>query len=159
MTATQRTTMASTPDLQPDADDAAASAPRTQSRRWIPLSGHPMEAPVAAAFTGLLIMVITTVDNKMDALVNLTPTYLAMAGAGLLVFALGTLNRNETPHTPDNENETLHTNINEVDQKLTALIAGLGMTDLVDAAVEGRLAAAEPADSEAAETEPAGAPN
>ena len=154
MTATQRTTMASTPDLQPDADDAAASAPRTPSRRWIPLSGHPMEAPVAAAFTGLLIMVITTVDNKMDTLVNLMPTYLAMAGAGFLVFALGTLNRNETPHTPDtpdNENETLHTNINEVNLKLTALIAGLGMTDLVDAAVEGRLPASEPTEAEPAD--------
>ncbi len=47
----------------------------------------------------------------------------------------------------------LTTLINELDLKLTALIAGLGMTDLVDAATEGRLPAAEPADSE-----PAGAP-
>ena len=147
MTATQPTPMAATPDLRPDpAPAATAAASEAESRSW--LRDHPIQTAIATAFAGLL-------------------TLIATAAVGLLFFVLNDHgNKIDKLDTKVDEiNLNLTTQINELDLKLsaqiyelnvklTALIAGLGMTDLVDAAVEGRLPAAEPA-----EAEPAGAPN
>ena len=120
MTTTQPTTMAATPDLRPDPAPAAAAASEAESRSW--LRDHPIQTAIATAFAGLL-------------------TLLATAAVGLLFFVL---------NDHGNKIDKLDDKVDGIDQKLTALIAGLGMTDLVDAAAEGRLPAAEPADSEPA---------
>ena len=125
MTATQPTPMAPTSDLRPDPAPAPteAIAPEAKAHRRAWLGDHPIQTALVTA--------------------------IATVAVGLLFFSLTTL---------DNKIEKVDTNVHELDDKvdeinlkLTALIAGLGMTDLVDTAVEGRLPAAEPADSEPAD--------
>ena len=143
--------MAPTPGLQPDADDAAASAPAATAaelaakpNRWARLGDHPIQTALVTVAVGLLFFSLTTLDNKIEKVDTRV---------------------HELDDKVDEINLNLTTQINELDLKLsaqfyelnvklTALIAGLGMTDLVDAAVDGRLPAAEPADAE-----PAGSPN
>ena len=145
MTATQPTTMAATPDLRPDPAPAATTAEseaKAHRRAW--LGDHPIQTAIATAFAGLLTLIATAAVGLL---------FLVLNDHGNKIDQLDTkIDALDTK--VDEINLNLTTQINELDLKLTALIAGLGMTDLVDAAVDGRLPAAEPA-----EAEPAGSPN
>ncbi len=57
---------------------------------------------------------------------------------------------NDVFNAPDNRNGTLHAKVDEIDLRLTALIASLDKTEEVEAAVEGRLPDPGPTDSEPA---------
>ena len=120
------------------------------------------------ALVGLLIFTIRNADgHTLEALRDSIPTYIAMAVTGLLVLTLGyasyrraLCNENATLHTPDCENDvfnapdnrngTPHAKVDEIDLRLTALIASLDKTEEVEAAVEGRLPDPGPTDSEPA---------
>ncbi len=135
MTATQPTPMAPTSDPRPDPAPAPApaAAPEVAASEAMPRTwfrDYPIQAVLVTALTGLLTALVV----------------------GLSIFSLTTLDNKI--EKVDTKVDGLDDKVDEINLKLTALIAGLGMTDLVDAAVEGRLPAAEPAGSE-----PAGAPN
>ena len=139
MTATQPTPMAPTSDLRPDpapAPAATAAEPEAKARSWARLGDHPIQTALATLAVGLLFFSLTTLDNKIEKV----DTKIDKAEARL------TARIDKVEAKVDG----LNAKVDEVNLKLTALIAGLEMTGLVDAAVEGRLPAAEPADSEPA---------
>ena len=170
MTATQPTTMASTSDLRPGPAPAAApeaAASEAMPRTWF--RDHPIQAVLVTALTGLLtaavvglsIFSLTALDNKIEKVDTKIDRVEARLTARIdkveakvdgLDAKVDEVNLKLTALINELD-QKLTTQINEVNLKLTALIAGLEMTGLVDAAVEGRLPGAEPADSE-----PAGAP-
>ena len=150
MTATQPTTMASTPDLRPDPAPDQAAAPEAAASEAMPRTwfrDHPIQAVLVTALAGLLtaavvglsIFSLTALDNKIEKVDTKIDKVEARLTARI--------------DKVEAKVDGLDAKVDEVNLKLTALIAGLGMTDLVDTAAEGRLPAAEPADSE-----PAGAP-
>ena len=175
MTATQPTPMAPTSDLRPEPAPAATAAESAaESSRWSRLGDHPIQTALATLAVGLLFFSLTTLDNKIEKVdtnvhelddkvdeINLKLTTQINELDQKLTTQINEVDQKLT--TQINEvDQKLTTQINEVDQKLTALInevnlrltaliAGLGMTDLVDAAVEGRLPASEPAEAEPAD--------
>ena len=174
MTATQPTPMAPTSDLRPDPAPAATAEPAAEPSRWAWLGDHPIHTvlvtAIATVAAGLLFFSLTTLDNKIDkvdtkvdkvetrltARIDNVETRLTAridnveAKVDGLDAKIDEVNLKLTAKI-DEVNLKLTALINEINLKLTALIAGLEMTGLVDAAVEGRLPAAEPAEAEPAD--------
>ncbi len=151
--------MAPTPDLRPDPAPAATAAePAAEPSRWARLGDHPVQTAlltaIATVAVGLLFFSLTTLDNKIEKV----DTKIDKVETNLTDKVDTKITELDTKLTARIDKvevkvDGLDDKVDEINLKLTALIAGLGMTDLVDAAVEGRLPAAEPAGSE-----PAGAP-
>ena len=125
--AAEATPMAHTPDNRPDAPaEATAAEPAasgTQSRRWATLGDNPLQTVLAAAVVALLVFSLTSNRSRID---RLEDRIVALEAKMDRRFA---------------EQDA---KIDEINLKLTALIAALNKTDEVDAALEGRLLDSEP---------------
>ena len=120
--------MAPPTDLRPDPPDVAASSSTGAARpaRRAVLGDNPMQTVLAAAVVGLLVFSLTSNRGRIDRLED-TVT------AG---FAAQDARFNELDNRMD-----------ELDLKLTALIAALNKSEEVDAAIEGRLLAPDSPES------------
>jgi cell division protein ZapA (FtsZ GTPase activity inhibitor) len=147
--------MASTHDLQPE--PAATSTSGAKARSWARLGDHPIQTALTTAIAtfaaGMLMYTLNDHSNKIDTVETTLTARIDKVDAELtaridaLDAKVDEINLNLTAQI-NALDQKLTAQINALDLKLTALIAGLGMTDLVDAAVEGRLPAAEPAEAE-----------
>lgn len=125
--------MAPTSDQRPDPPETATSCAvgtRSKPARRTLLGDNPVQTVLGAAVVGLLIFSLTSNRNRIDRLEN---TVIAGFAAQDAKFEARFAAQDAKIH--------------QIDLKLTALIAGLNMTDEVDAAIEGRLLAPDAADA------------
>ena len=133
-TAAEATPMAHTPDNRPDppaeAIAAEPAAAGTQSRRWAILGDNPQATVAPALLTvmgavvvALLMLMFNSINSRIDRL------------EGRVVALEAKMDRRFAEQDAK---------IDEINLKLTALIAALNKTDEVDAAIEGRLLDSEP---------------
>ena len=114
-TAAETTQMARTPDSRPD--PPAANETAAGSRVRTVLGGNPLQTVLATVAVALLVFVLTDNRSRVDRLEDTMNDRFAEQDA----------------------------KIDEINLKLTALIATLNKTREVDAAIEGRLLDSEPA--------------
>ena len=163
--AAEATSMARTPDPQPDSALAAAGS---RSRRWAALGDMLLPTLLATAVVGLLIYSLADERSRLDRLEDTLNTRFAATDAK--IDKLGTrlsarIDEIDTRLSAkiDEVGTRLSAKIDEVDTrlsaridgldaklhridlKLTALIASLNRTGEVEAALEGRLRESEPA--------------
>ena len=122
--ATEATPMAHAPKPRPETAPAADDAPAAKPNRLALLGPNPLQTVLATAVVALLILSLTSnrilinnLDTKIDAR-----------------FA-------EQDAKIDARFAEQDAKTDEINLKLTALIAALNMTEEVDAALEGRLLA------------------
>ena len=108
------------PRRRPPPEPAASG---TQSRRWATLGDNPLQTVLAAAVVALLVFSLTSNRSRIDRLEDKIDALDAKI---------------------DRRFAEQDAKIDEINLKLTALIAALNMTDEVDAALEGRLLDSEP---------------
>ena len=127
--------MAPTSDPRPEPAPAPAAA---KTSLWTRPFDHPILTALTAAFAALAVgmpfLILRIHGNKIDIPDTTIDTTITDHG-------------NEITARLDNLEAKLH----RIDLKLTALLAALWMTDLVDAAIEGRLPASEPTEAEPAD--------
>lgn len=125
------------PDSQtPTTDPAAESVAPARSRLWSRLSGDPLLTIFGTLAVGLLIFTLTRADNRISRLED-------AVNAGFAAVDARFTDQDAKIDALDTKIDALEPNltakINELDLKLTALIAALNATDEIEAALEGRL--------------------
>lgn len=119
-TAAESTQMAHTPDLRPDPPAANEAAPGARLRAV--LGDSPLQTALATVAVALLVFVLTDNRSRVDRVED-------------------TVNA-RVDRLEDTMNASFaeqDAKIDEINLKLTALIAALNKTGEVDAAIEGRL--------------------
>lgn len=133
-TAAETTPMAHTPDSRPD--PPAADGPAAGARVRAVLGDNPLQTALATVAVALLVFVLTDNRSRVDRVEDTVNT------------RIGRLE-----DTMNARFAAQDAKIEEINLKLTALIAGLNKTDEVEAAMEGRLL-----DSESSADDPGGVP-
>ena len=124
--------MAATTDPQPErepgpespaaAPAGSAAVPGARLRGWTKLADNPLLTLLAMAVVGLLVFVLTDLSGRISRLEDKMEARFAAQDEKM-----------EARFAAQDEK------IDEINLKLTALIAGLGMDDAVNAAFEGTL--------------------